>query len=63
VRVTDGDRLIAEKIRRKESEWSGERTLEVVLVIEVAAAQMIFRAKAVVETREVLRVVDVVVGG
>ena len=62
MRIADGQGLVAEKVRRKKAQRSGERPLEVVLVVEVPAAEMIILADGVIEPGEVLRAVDVVVG-
>ena len=63
VRIADGQRLVAEEVRRVKAQRRGERPLEVVLVVEVPAAEVVVLAKAVIEAGEILRVVDVVVGG
>ena len=63
MRIADGQRLVAEEVRRKKAQRRGERPLEVVLVVEIPATDVIVLAQRVVETGEILRVVDVVIGG
>jgi hypothetical protein len=62
LRIADLERLIAKEVRRVESRGRGQRALEVVLVVEVASADMIAAAQLVVDLDEVLRAVDIVVG-
>ena len=62
MRVADGQRLVAEEVRRIKAQRSGERPLEVVLVVEVPAAEMVVLPERIVEADQVLRAVDIVVG-
>ena len=60
--VGKGDALVAEVIGGEEAERGGEGALEVVLVVEVAGAELVAAGDAVVDLDEVLSAVDVGVG-
>jgi hypothetical protein len=44
VRVADGQVLVAKQVQREEPERSGEGPLEIVLIVEIVAAEMILVA-------------------
>ena len=62
MRIGDDARLVAEEILRVEAQRRGERALEIVLVIEVAAAEVIVGGELVIDLGQVLGAGNVVVG-